>query len=353
MASGSKIDLGLAIAMEAFRTMHFVMHPRRPRPRCGAGSRTPHNPGGPILAILLALSMVAVSAIPAAAKTQWKSFKPSKSPGRACVHLGAKDMRYYKLDAQEPVAFTVTGPTRIQLMTRHLPAAGETGEKSYTLRVVRDGKEILTKRISAGQSKSGHVCNDVGHGVGASRKSYITVPKGKHVFQAYVADTNTSVGLRLYKQVTSTKKASLISFSPDAYRMICTLVTSDGHEYPHYHFDRTTPLRFQIHGPTTLTIYTRADFDQTMLASASYGVEVLRNGESHRVFHYDNVKKQSTATYKEPNCREILPGERRKLTLRVAAGTWNYELRPTENGHQAIAARILMPSKDVANSSGR
>jgi hypothetical protein len=297
--------------------------------------------------------MLAVGALPASAKTQWKSFRPAKSPGRACVHIGTKDMRYYKLDAQEPVTFTLSGPSRVQLLTRHLPAAGETGEKSYTLRVMRDGKEVLTKRISAGASKGGHICNDVGHGVGASRKSYITVPKGKHVFQVYAVESGTPIGLRLYRQVKSTKKASLISFSPDAYGKICTLVTSAGHEYAHYHFDRGTTVRFQIHGPTTLIIYTRPDFDQTMLASASYGIEVLRNGESHRVFHYDNVKKLSTAAYKEPECREILPGERRKLTLRVPAGTWDYELRPTENGHQSIAARILMPSKDIANSSGR
>ncbi len=345
--------MGLATAMEAIRSMHFGTQPRRRRPDLGVSARPPRVSSGAALPILLLLALLAANALPAAAKTQWKSFKPTKSPGRVCAHIGAKDLRYYKLDAQEPLTFTASGPTRVQLMTRHLPAAGEGGEKSYTLRVMRDGKEILKKRIAAGPSKSGHICNDVGRSVGASRKSYITVPKGKHVFQVYATDTSTPVGVRLYKQVKSKTKASLISFSPDAYRMICTLVTSTGHEYPHYHFDRTTPIRFQIHGPTTLTVYTRADFDQTMLASISYGVEVLRNGESHRIFHYDNVKKQSTAAYKEHECREILPGERRALTLKVPAGTWNYELRPAETGHQSIAARILMPSKDIANSSVR
>jgi len=331
--------------------MHFGMQPRRPRPICPTTARGPRRSRGAIGPILLSLCWLAASALPAAAQTQWKNFRPSKSPGRVCAHIGTKDLRYYKLDTQEPVMFTVTGPTRLQLLTRHLPAAGEAGEKSYTLRVMRDGREVLKKRITAGLSKSGHICNDIGRGVGASRKSYITVPKGKHVFQVYATDTSTPVGVRLYRQVKSTKKASLISFSPDAYRMICTLVTSTGHEYPHYHCSRTAPVRFQIHGPTTLSIYTRADFDQTMLGSASYGLEVLRNGESHRVFHYDNVKKQSTASYKEPECREILPGERRLLTLKVPAGTWDYELQPTENGHQYIAVRILMPTKDVANSS--
>ncbi len=324
-----------------------------PRPSRGAGRRTPRPWRSLIPAILLPLVLLAAGVQPAVAKTQWKSFRPSKSPGRVCVQIGSKDSRYYKLDAQEPVTFTVTGPSRVQLLTRHVPAAGETGEKSYTLRVMRDGKEVLSKRISAGVSKGGHVCNEVAHAVGASRKSFLTVPKGKHVFQAYVADSNTPVGVRIYKQLKTSKKTSLVSFSPDGYDRICTLVTSAGHEYPHYHFDRATPLRFQIHGPTTLTIYTRPDFDHTMLASSSYGVEVLLNGVSHRVFHYDNVKKLSTAAYKERECREILPGERRKLTLKLPAGTLNVELRPTENGHQALAARILMPSKDVTNGSSR
>ena len=44
---------------------------------------------------------------------------------------------------------------------------------------------------------------------------------------------------------------------------------------------------------------------------------MLRNGESHRTFQFDDVRKLSTVAYKEEECREIVPSERKKLTLSV------------------------------------
>ena len=132
--------------MEACLKMRSREQSWHPRPGRGAGWRTPRLSRSLIPAILLPLVLLAVGTHPASAKTQWKSFRPSKSPGRVCVQIGAKDSRYYKLDAQEPVTFTVTGPSRVQLLTRHIPAAGETGEKSYPGIMYR---KILTEPIKA------------------------------------------------------------------------------------------------------------------------------------------------------------------------------------------------------------
>ena len=301
---------------------------------------------------LLALLVLAVGTESADAKTYWSSFRPARSAGRTCIHIGGKDSRYYKLDTKRAIEFTAHGPNRIRLITRHLPLRGRTDERTYTLRVVRDGREILTKTITAGRSKSATLCSDVGQAAGSGKKSYVTVPKGKHTFRVYIQEDDNPVALKIYKQKKS-KKTTLVSFSPDNYDRVCTLVVSSGKEYPHYHFTRETPLRFQVHGPTSLEVWTRADFDHTMMGGASYGLEVLRNGISHTTAHYDNVRKLGTASYREEECREILPGERKNLTLKVPRGTWTYEIRPAEVGPEAIAARILIPKKDIPNGEGQ
>lgn len=305
-----------------------------------------------LLGGFFALLTLAVGADSGEAKTYWSSFRPARSAGRTCIHVGGKDSRYYKLDPKRAIEFTAHGPGRIRLITRHLPLHEQTGRRTYTLRVVRDGREILTKTITAGRSKSATLCSDVGQAVGIGKKSYVTVPKGKHSFRVYIQEEGNPVAVKIYKQKKA-KKITLVSFSPDNYERVCTLVVSSGKEYPHYHFTRQTPLRFQVHGPTTLEIWTRADFDHTMMGSTSYGLEVLRNGISYTTAHYDDVRKLGTAAYREEECREILPGERKKLTLKVPQGTWTYEIRPAEVGPEAIAARILIPKKDIPNGTGK
>ncbi len=305
------------------------------------------------LAVGMSLLILATSAPTSVAASRWKLFKPTSSPGRECIRVGGKDRRYYKLDEETPVTCTLHGPNRLRIYTRHIPAPGDTRRKSYVLRVFRDGKEVLTKTISARTNKTAHLCGEVGTTIGLSRNSYITVPKGKHEFKILVADAEARVAVRLYQQAKKKAKITLVSYSPEEYARICTLVTSTGREYPHYHFNHTQPLRFTIIGPTNLEVWTRADFDKTMMASTAFGIEVLRNGESHRTFHFDDVRKLSTVAYKEEECREIVPSERKKLTLSVPKGQWTYELRPAEHGHHALASRILIPKKDIANSSQR
>lgn len=303
----------------------------------------------PIVA-LLALATGAGEA--QAAKTRWSSFRPAKAPDKICIHIGGNDARYYKLDHKSPLEFTLRGPNRIRLITRHLPVEGKIKRQSYIIRVIRDGKEILKKMITSGPSSTAILCGDVDQTVGIGKKSYVTVPSGKHVFRVYVEQKDIPVAVRLFKKET-VRDITHVSFTPDEYEGICTLVMSNGKEYPHYHFSRTSPLRFRINGPTTLQIWTRVDFDQTMMTRTSYGLELFQNGESHLVLHYDDVRKLSTASYKEKECQRVLPGERKKIELKVPKGTWTYELRPTSPGPEAITARILIPTKDIANHDSK
>ena len=172
------------------------------------------------------------------------------------------------------------------------------------------------------------------------------------LFQIYIEEKGSPVAVRIFKR-KKIREITLLSFTPDEYKRVCTLVMSNGKEYPHYHFTRSQPMRFQIYGPTTLTIWTRVDLVKTMMTSTSYGLEVLRNGESRKIVHYDNIRKLTTATYKEEECREIVPGERKKITIEVPKGTWSYEIRPTQPGPEEVAARILIPKKDVISSQGK
>lgn len=282
-----------------------------------------------------------------AAAAEWKSFRPEKGPTRYCVSVSGKERRYYELDPRLPVTFTLTGPNRVRLITRHVPPSGDSTLREYTIRVLRDGRQVLRKRIIANVRSTVTLCGDSQHPIGWGRRSYLSVPKDSHLFEIYVLEKDPRVLVRLHRRVESKSTAPLEPLVPQDHAGICTLLTADGREYPHFRFSRREPLEFCIEGPTTLSVYARAEIDHRMMGVTSFGIEVLRTGVLQRTFHFSGVGKLASALYREPYCSAIVPSQRRQLTLLVPEGQWSYRLRPTEMGNPSLAARVLIPKEDL------
>jgi len=62
------------------------------------------------------------------------------------------------------------------------------------------------------------------------------------------------------------------------------------------------------------------------------------------MFHYD-VTRLSNAFY--PEQLDLLPGTRKKLSIKVPAGKHNYEVRCVRPENCGISAQIRIPRKDL------
>ena len=105
-----------------------------------------------------------------------------------------------------------------------------------------------------------------------------------------------------------------------------------------------TPLTFSVTGPTNLQLYTRLDFEPGMLGSKKYMLEVWRNGEVWRTFHYD-ATRLANAFY--PGHLDILPGSRKKLRISVPEGLHHFEVRCVRPDNCCLTAQIRIPRKDL------
>jgi len=291
-----------------------------------------------------AILLATVAPPGAAARTVWTEVKPDRANAQVCLRFENDEGVYYRLDEKNAVELTLYGPDKLRLLTRHLPRRGNIGRRSYTLVVMRDGKVALKKLITKGRSRSVVLCNDVTQAVGASMESKITIPDGKHVVRIYVEEQDESIAVRLYEQ-TRTRQRLHVHFAPIEFAGILTLAMPSGNEYPWYHATRETPVKYTVRGPTELELRTRCDFDSAAAVDEMrYGVELLRNGVSHRVFYY-TTQPYDEAAYKEPV--GLAPGSSKLIEVQVPDGMWTYEIRPAQPDLPTFTVRTLIPKEDL------
>lgn len=307
------------------------------------GRRIARRGLGALVTGLLAGLLVIFLADPAAAKLVWKEVRPTKQAGQACVRVGKQDARYARLDHKKAAEFSAYGPAKLKVLTRHLPIKGKAGKRSYTLIVERDGQTVFKRKISGSSSKA-TLCNGSRGPVGASRTSYVTIPKGKHAFRVRVAESGKQVAARFFRQAQADPGTKRIGFAPLEFDRQCKLDTGAGKAYTWFRATPERPVRLTVQGPTELQIRTRVDFELGAPGTLQYNLEVLRNGERESIHGY-KAKPDAKARYRD--CPGVTPGESKLLRLRVPAGSWTYTLRPAGSGAAAFTTRILIPKNSV------
>ena len=323
-------------------------HTARFTARTGSPDERVGKPAHRILCLAILLGLLIATPFTdalAAATTEWVSFRPHEGNGRICVRVGENERYYYPLEIEAPLEFTLRGPRRMKMITRHLPEDGEIGDRRYMIVVTRDGKEVLRKEIAAKPSSSSTLCGNDAQVVGAARSNHLTVPEGTHVFRIYVEGDSGPVAVRLFKD-RKPKGIAYVPFVPEAHGGICTLIRSSGNAYVHYRASWAKPVCFTVRGPTELVIRTRVDYDPTLVhpGEVPYGVEILRNNEHHEVFYYTTDKATEGEYQETPG---VIPGESKRIDLKIPEGTWTIELRPPQADGPTFTTRILIPEDDI------
>ncbi|MBM3316387.1 MAG: hypothetical protein FJY75_00905 [Candidatus Eisenbacteria bacterium] len=302
---------------------------------------------GALAAGALAVALLLGLAGPVAAKLVWKEVQPDKAGRQTCLRVAGKSSKYTQLDPAKGVELTVHGPSKLRILTRHLPVQGKTGKRSYTLVVERDGKTALRKKITRSRDAKAKLCTKAATAVGASGESVITVPRGKHTFRVTVDEPGKAVAARFFRQARAGAGARLIAFSPLEFDRQCRLVTAQGNRYTWFRATPERPVRFTVQGPTELQIHTRVDFEEGTLGAQEYVVGIQRNDRPD-VERRFQARIDPGAGYED--CPGTAPGQSQLLRLSVPSGNWTYELGPTGSGAASFTTRILIPKSSVGLS---
>jgi hypothetical protein len=271
----------------------------------------------------------------------WKSFRPADYSAKTSISVDGKERTYYRFTADEPLTFSVEGPTRIKILTRvRIPNNLETAE--YGVSVTRDGVRVETVEKEAYPKDGAFYIAFNSFRPGVIRRVYIDVPTGRHGYEIAATGRHT-VDARLFESADS--KPSLASMAPRDYESVETLNYRDK-ELTYYLLTKDVPVVLDVVGPTTVKVNTRLLYDATMLGEQTYVVGVREGDEPECLYRID-AEPSETVVMRDR--ADVIPGALRHFLLEVPGGVHSYEFRLVDTVAGGLAVKFYIPRGDLAN----
>lgn len=272
---------------------------------------------------------------------EWIELDPTHFASKTKMMVDDKPFTYYRFSHEEPVSFSIEGPTRVKVLTRvRIPNDADT--LAYAVTVLRDGALATTEENVAPPSRSGYYVGLNSFRPGAIRRVYIDVPTGLHGYELR-AGGRTVVDARIFRSAAA--KPSRVSLAPVDYASVETLYYRDK-ELTYYLVTKGKPVELEIVGPTSIKVNTRLLYDSTMLASQTYMVGVKESGDVERLYKVDSEPSETVV------CRDrddVIPGALRYFMVEVPRGRHRYEFRLVDTVARALAIKFYIPRGDLAN----
>ncbi len=294
---------------------------------------------GALLIILLAA--VAVLAAGPAMSADWKKLEPARYASKARVEIDSRKITYYRFDSENPLVFSVKGPTRIKVLTRlRLPAG--VAEADYAISVLRDGTRGVHEQFTTKPSEAAAYVRSEDHHPGVIRRVYIDVPTGQHGYELR-AMGDAVVDAKVFESAASTP--SRVSLAPLTYASVETFLHRDK-ELTYYIATAQKPVVFEVIGPTTVKVNTRLIFNETMFGGQTYVVGVREEGELEILYKIEAVPSE-TVVFRDR--QDVIPGALRHFMLDVAPGKHTYEFRLADAVAHELAVKFYIPRGDLLN----
>ena len=291
------------------------------------------------LGVMVAVLAAALAQVSAAA--DWKSFRPADHAAKINISIEGKERTYYHFTADEPLTFSIEGPTRVKILTRvRVPDDRET--VGYGVSISRDGVHMETVEKEAYAKESAFYVAFLSFRPGVIRRIYIDVPTGRHGYELRAAGGH-SVDVRLFESAES--KPSLVSIAPRDFDSVETLYYRDK-ELTYYLMTKDEPVVLDVIGPTSVKVNTRLLYDATMLGEQAYIVGIREPGDPECLYR---IEAEPSQTVVMRDRDDVIPGALRHFMLEVPSGAHTYEFRLADTVAGGLAVKFYIPRGDLTN----
>jgi hypothetical protein len=291
------------------------------------------------LAVGLAVATLASSAPSHAA--EWRSFTPTSHAGETNMLVDAETFVYYRFTSEEPLVFSVEGPTRIKLLTR-LRLANDVDSDDYTLVVSRDGQESQRETFEGRHSSHAHYVAFTPMGPGQLRRLYIDVPTGLHGYEIRTEGTAV-VDARPFERAGD--EPSRVALAPISSGGVETFLYRD-RELVYYLATKREPVVLEVVGPTAVKVNTRLLFDETMLSDQVYVVGVTEDAGPEKLY---KIETESSETVVCRDRERFMVGSLQHFMLEVDEGPHTYSFRLVDSVSDELGIKFYIPRGDVTN----
>ena len=293
------------------------------------------------VSLLLVIAAALTAATSDAGALDWRSFTPTSHAGETELLVDGETFTYYRLTGDEPLVFSVEGPTRLKILTR-LRLPNDVDREEYTLIVSRDGEDVQTESFTGLHSSHAHYVAFTPMGPGRLRRLYIDVPTGLHGYRVR-AGGDAVVDTRPFERAGD--EPSRVSMAPVSSAGVETFLYRDK-ELVYYLATEREPVVLEVVGPTAVKVNTRLLFDETMLTDQVYVVGVTEDDGPEKLYKIETEPSETVV------CRDRerhMVGSLRHFMLEVGDGPHAYTFRLVDSVSDELGVKFYIPRGDVTN----
>jgi len=246
-----------------------------------------------------------------------------------------KTEEYILLTKNQPITFTVEGPTYLRVYTRMLWSEEIKGSQIY--KVILQENEI-EERIITLESEISKVSKDQnGKPLSKWRSFYIDVPEGTNHYKIihWLSQKDTI----LLKFSYESPKRCTDTPATDYNTVIETIEEEKIIKY--YELKQDEEVTLRITGPAKLRIISRLNYDEKLIGDQNYTIVVDDNGKVEK-FSLKCYKSQ-IITYKDR--KDIVPSNARNVYINIKEGLHMLKFSLSGTLAQSVSIRFLTEEK--------
>lgn len=246
-----------------------------------------------------------------------------------------KTDEYILLTKDQPVAFTVEGPTYLRIYTRMLWPEGKQGSQIY--KVILQENEIDEHIITLESEQSTVSKDQQGKPVSKWRSFYIDVPEGMNHYK--VIHWSSPKDTILLKFSYESPKRWIEIPATDYTTVIETIEEEKILKY--YMLATNEEVLLRMNGPAKLRVILRLNYDEKLMGDQQYTFIVDDNGDVEK--HSLKCYKSQIITYKDR--QDIVPSNARSIYINLNEDWHTLKFSFSGTTAQSVSLRFLTEEK--------
>lgn len=246
-----------------------------------------------------------------------------------------KTDEYVLVTKDQPINFTVEGPTYLRVYTRIFWPTNELGSEIY--KIILEENRLEEKIITLESEKSKVTRDKKGRALSKWRSFYIEVPEGTNQYAlTHWSSPNDTILVKISYE--SPKK--WVEIGATEYNSTIEAIEEEK-ILKYYELKRENGVTVRINGPTRIRVICRLNYDDKMIGDQNFTINVDDNGETES-FALKCYKSQ-IITYQ--NRKNIVPSNARSFYLNLKEGQHTLRFNLSGTIAESAALRFMIEEK--------